>query len=178
MRESATIAMSYVRSVAEEFGIQSEVFKTTDVHIHFPEGAVPKDGPSAGAAIVVALLSAFSGKPVRYDIAMTGEMTLRGKILPIGGLREKTFAAARAGIKDVLIPFENRVDMDEVDSEVKSKLHIHFISDFSQSPSLVFRSEEIVKDKSENDIPALMIASVGAQVPMQAKEVINEIQHK
>ena len=178
MRESATIAMSYVRSIAEEYGIQSEVFKTTDVHIHFPEGAVPKDGPSAGAAIVVALLSAFSGKPVRCDIAMTGEMTLRGKILPIGGLREKTFAAARAGIKDVLIPFENRVDMDEVDSEVKSKLHIHFISDFSQIPSLVFRSEGNVNEKAENDIPSLMIASVGAQVPMQAKEVINEIQHK
>ena len=178
MRESATIAMSYVRSVAEEFDIESSVFKTTDVHIHFPEGAVPKDGPSAGAAIVVALLSAFSGKPVRCDIAMTGEMTLRGKILPIGGLREKTFAAARAGIRDVLIPAENRVDIDEIDSEVKSKLHLHFISDFSEIPALVFRGEAVHTEPGESSVDPVIIPSVGTCVPLQAKEVKHEIQHK
>lgn len=150
MRESASIALSYVRSVASVYGISDEAFKNRDIHIHFPEGATPKDGPSAGAAVTVALISAFSGRPVRCDVAMTGEMTLRGRILPIGGLREKTFAAARCGVYNVILPEENRVDLDEVDSAVKEKLHFFFVSDFSEIPPLCLR-EAPAADETAGD---------------------------
>ena len=163
MRESASIALSYVRSVAAQYGISDELFKTRDVHIHFPEGATPKDGPSAGAAVTVALISAFSGKAVRHDVAMTGEMTLRGKILPIGGLREKTFAACRCGVYTVVLPEENRVDLDEVDEAVKEKLHFCFVSSFEEIPPLVFRAE--TEDKTDADADD---ASVPVHIPAAA----------
>ncbi len=119
MKESARIAVSYVRSVAKEYGIPSDFYKTKDIHIHAPEGAVPKDGPSAGIALTTALISALSGIPVRHDVAMTGEITLRGRVLPIGGLREKTMAAYRYGVKTVIIPKRNEPDLFEVDRVVK-----------------------------------------------------------
>ena len=165
MRESASIAMSYVRSVADKYGISSEEFKNKDVHIHFPEGAVPKDGPSAGCAITVALISAFSGIPVRHDVAMTGEMTLRGKVLPIGGLREKTFAASRFGVLTVILPYDNRTDLDEVDSDVLSQLNIQFVSDFAQITELVLRrpTEADAPASSDMLLPLVepVISSVG-----------------
>lgn len=120
MKESAKLAVSYVRSVADKYGIAPDFYKTKDIHIHAPEGAVPKDGPSAGVTMTTALVSALSGIPVRHDVAMTGEITLHGKVLPIGGLREKTMAAYKAGIHTVIIPQANRGDLDEVDETVKA----------------------------------------------------------
>ncbi len=122
MKESAKIAHSLVRTIAGEYGIGADFYKTQDIHIHFPEGAIPKDGPSAGVTMVTAMVSALGGIPVRRDVAMTGEITLRGKVLPIGGLKEKTLAAYRAGIKTVLIPADNIRDLDEIDSEARANL--------------------------------------------------------
>jgi len=122
MKESAKIAHSYVRTIADKFNINPKFYKDTDVHIHFPEGAIPKDGPSAGVTMVSAIVSALGNIPVRRDIAMTGEVTLRGKVLPIGGLKEKTLAAYRAGIKTVLLPVENMRDLDEIDAEAREAL--------------------------------------------------------
>lgn len=118
MKESARTAVSYVRSVADDYGIPADFYKTKDIHIHAPEGAVPKDGPSAGIALTTALVSALAGIPVRHDVAMTGEVTLRGRVLPIGGLREKTMAAYRYGVKTVVIPKRNEPDLYEVDKVV------------------------------------------------------------
>ncbi len=122
MKESAKIAVSYARSVADKYGIDKEFFTKKDIHIHAPEGATPKDGPSAGVTMATALVSALSGIPVRCDVAMTGEITLRGKVLAIGGLREKTMAAYKAGMKTVIIPKENEGDLTEVDDTVKENV--------------------------------------------------------
>ena len=125
MRESAKIAVSYVRSVAARYDIPEDFYTKYDLHIHAPEGAVPKDGPSAGVTMTTALVSALSGRPVRGDVAMTGEITLHGKVLPIGGLREKTMAAYKAGMHTVLIPEENVPDLEEVDPVVRE--HVRFV---------------------------------------------------
>ena len=122
MKESAKIAHSYVRTIADEFSIDKDFYKNLDLHIHFPEGAVPKDGPSAGVTMVSAIVSALTGRPTLRDVAMTGEVTLRGRVLPIGGLKEKTLAAYRAGVKTVLIPRANLRDLDEIDKEARDNL--------------------------------------------------------
>ncbi len=122
MKESAKIAHTFVRTLPEEYKLDREFYKNKDIHIHFPEGAVPKDGPSAGVTMVTAIVSALGHIPVRHDVAMTGEVTLRGKVLPIGGLKEKTLAAYRAGIKTVLVPKDNMPDLDEIDTEARSAL--------------------------------------------------------
>ncbi len=122
MKESAKAALTYIRSVASQYGIPADFYKTKDIHIHVPEGAVPKDGPSAGVTMTTALCSALSGIPVRHDVAMTGEVTLTGRVLAIGGLREKTMAAYAAGIKTVLIPADNEVNLEEVDEEVRAAI--------------------------------------------------------
>lgn len=126
MRESAKIAVSYARSVAKQYGIDENFYTKKDLHIHAPEGAVPKDGPSAGVTMATAIISALSGRSVRGDVAMTGEITLHGKVLPIGGLREKSMAAYKAGMKTVIIPEENLPDLEEVDDIVKQ--HVHFVA--------------------------------------------------
>jgi len=123
MKESSRIAVSLVRSIADKYGIDKEFYKNKDLHIHVPEGAVPKDGPSAGVTMTTALVSALSGIPVRRDVAMTGEITLHGKVLPIGGLKEKSMAAYRAGIKTVIFPKENVPDLEEVDDVVKNNIN-------------------------------------------------------
>ncbi len=124
MKESISAANSYVRARAPKFGIKPTVFEKTDVHVHVPEGATPKDGPSAGGAMVTAIVSVLTGIPVRKEVAMTGEVTLRGRILAIGGLKEKLLAALRSGIKTVLIPQENEKDLADIPENVKSALKI------------------------------------------------------
>ena len=122
MKESAKAALTYIRSRSAMLGIDPDFYKNKDIHIHFPEGAVPKDGPSAGITMTVALISALTNSPVRSDVAMTGEITLRGRVLPIGGLREKTMAALRAGVKTVIIPADNEADLDNIDQTVRGRL--------------------------------------------------------
>ena len=131
MKESSRIAVSYVRSIADKYGINPDFYKEKDVHIHAPEGAVPKDGPSAGVTMTTALVSALSGLKARSDIAMTGEVTLHGKVLPIGGLREKTMAAYKAGIKNVIIPVANKPDLEEVDQVVKDAINFTYADDLT-----------------------------------------------
>lgn len=132
MKESAIIAMSYVRSIGRENKIKPELFKENDFHVHIPEGAVPKDGPSAGVTMATALFSAITEKPVRSDLAMTGEVTLRGRVLPIGGLKEKILAAKMAGIREVLVPAENKKDIEEISEEIKTGLEISFVKDMKE----------------------------------------------
>ena len=129
MKESARAAISYIRSNSQLYGIDGEAFETTDIHIHVPEGATPKDGPSAGITMATAILSAFTGKPVKSSVAMTGEITLRGKVLPIGGLKEKALAAYRVGVKDVIIPAENKKDLEEIPQSVREKLNFIPVSE-------------------------------------------------
>ncbi len=131
MKESAKIAVSLTRSLAEKYNIDPEFYKNKDIHVHAPEGAVPKDGPSAGVTLTTALVSALSGTPVRRDVAMTGEITLRGKVLPIGGLKEKTMAAYRAGIKTVCIPKDNEPDLEEIDEKVRENIRFVPAEDIS-----------------------------------------------
>ena len=132
MQESAKAAISYIRANQKLFNIDSKFYKTKDIHIHVPEGAVPKDGPSAGITMATALVSALSQRPVRNDIAMTGEITLRGKVLPIGGLKEKTMAAYRAGIKSVIIPQDNIADIDDVPEEIRANVEFIPVSEMNQ----------------------------------------------
>lgn len=132
MKESAHIGMSYVRSISEAYDISKETFKEHDFHIHIPEGAVPKDGPSAGITMATALFSAVTNKPVRSDLAMTGEVTLRGRVLPIGGLKEKILAAKMSGIKKVLVPAENKKDIEEISPEIREGLEIAYVRDMKE----------------------------------------------
>ena len=128
MKESVQAATSYVRSRAVEFGIEPPLFERKDIHVHVPEGAIPKDGPSAGAAIAISMLSALTGIPVRCDVAMTGEISLRGRIMPIGGLKEKLLAASRGGIKKVLIPVDNEKDLKDVHDEIKNNIEVILVT--------------------------------------------------
>ncbi len=128
MQESARAALSFVRSKADELGIDPEVFATKDIHLHVPEGAIPKDGPSAGITLAVSLVSAFTAIPVRVDVAMTGEITLRGRVLPVGGIKEKILAAYRAGIREVILPDENEKDLEEIPEDVRDEMQYHFVS--------------------------------------------------
>jgi len=136
MKESARAAMSFIRSRLDEYGISPELFKENDIHIHVPAGAVPKDGPSAGITLFSALLSLLTGRKVRDDVAMTGEITLRGSILPVGGIKEKVLAAHRAGIKRVLMPARNEKDMIDVADEIKEEMEFEFVSKVADLPKL------------------------------------------
>jgi ATP-dependent Lon protease len=127
MKESAQAAMSYIRARAPEFGVQDAVFEKQDLHVHVPAGGIPKDGPSAGITMIVALTSLLTGINVRSEVAMTGEITLRGNVLPIGGVKEKVLAALRAGVKEVILPERNKKDLTEVPKEVQNLLKFHFV---------------------------------------------------
>jgi ATP-dependent Lon protease len=128
MRESVDAAYSWVRSRSVSLGAAEKEFKETDLHIHFPAGAVPKDGPSAGVAVTLAIASVLSRRPVRRDVAMTGELTLRGKVLEIGGVKEKTLAAYRAGLREVILPKGNQKDLREIPDEIKQHMVFTFVS--------------------------------------------------
>jgi len=143
MKESAKAGISYIRSVSDEYEIPEDFFRKHDIHIHIPEGAVPKDGPSAGITMVTAMVSAITKIPVRADIAMTGEITLRGRVLPIGGLKEKLLAAKNAGMKTVLIPKKNKSDVDEVSNEIKKGLEIIFVETMKDVLPTALVKEEI-----------------------------------
>lgn len=156
MEESAKAAVTFVRSRAEMLRIDPNFYKNTDIHIHFPEAAIPKDGPSAGITMATAIISALTGAPVRHEVAMTGEVTLRGRVMPIGGLREKTMAAYRAGIRTIIIPQDNQVDLEEVEQVVKD--HVQFVIaahmdtvmetaiDFSRRPAVTTRRDETTQE--------------------------------
>ena len=138
MKESARAAISYLRSRADQFGLPKDFYQKKDIHIHFPEGAVPKDGPSAGITTATAMISALTGRPVSKQIAMTGEITLRGRVLPIGGLREKTMAAYKNGVKTVIIPHENKPDLENIDQTVRSNLNFVCASHMDEVVTAVF----------------------------------------
>src|SRR5688500_6823475 len=132
MKESATAAFSIVRSRAESLGIDPKLLAESDFHVHVPAGAIPKDGPSAGTAMLTSIASLLMNRPVRSDVAMTGEITLRGLVLPLGGLKEKTLAAKRAGIKQVIVPKRNEKDLPDIPDEVKQTLKFHFVENIDQ----------------------------------------------
>lgn len=138
MKESAQAGISYIRSVSEEYHIPKKFFQENDIHIHIPEGAVPKDGPSAGITMATAMLSAITKTPIRADVAMTGEITLRGRVLPIGGLKEKTLAAKNAGIKTICVPKKNEKDIDEISPEIKKGLEIVFVEQLKDVLDVAF----------------------------------------
>jgi ATP-dependent Lon protease len=138
MKESAHVAYSYVRSVADKNNIPENFNETLDVHLHFPEGAVPKDGPSAGVTITTALISVFSKKKIRQDIAMTGEITITGEVLPVGGIKEKVIGAHRVGIYEVILPKDNELDVEELPIEVRKDMTIHFAETYEDVKKIAF----------------------------------------
>ncbi|MEO6757977.1 MAG: S16 family serine protease, partial [Saprospiraceae bacterium] len=127
MKESASTALSYIRAHAEQFGIEAAQFEKTDIHIHIPEGAIPKDGPSAGVTMLTAITSAFTKRPLKPYLAMTGEITLRGKVLPVGGIKEKILAAKRAGLREVLMCKDNEKHVNEIEKEYIQGLTFHYV---------------------------------------------------
>ena len=147
MQESAKTAITCIRSHAEILGIDSEFYKNKDIHIHAPEGAVPKDGPSAGITMATAIYSALSSKAVRCDIAMTGEITLRGKVLAIGGLKEKSMAAYKHGISTVIIPKQNEPDLRDIDPAVKEKVKFISVEKFSEVIAIAIKNPIEVSEK-------------------------------
>jgi ATP-dependent Lon protease len=159
MRESVNAAYSYVRSRAEDLGIPRDTFGENDIHVHFPVGATPKDGPSAGAAVTLALASSLAERPVRHDMAMTGEVTLRGKILEIGGVKEKVLAAYRAGITEVILPSGNRRDLRDVPADVRDGMKFHYADRMDQVFDLALLGEpRPVRLAAEGDGPQGMRA--------------------
>ena len=174
MKESAHAALSYIRSQSDRLGIPTDFYKEKDIHVHFPEGAVPKDGPSAGIAITTAMVSALTGRPVRRGIAMTGEVTLRGRVLPIGGLKEKTMAAFRNGIKTVIIPADNEKDLEEIDQTVRKALQFILVERADQVLTAALnRPAEVVelpaREREEEPIaiPAAPMKGRAARRPRQ-----------
>ena len=162
MNESIAAALSVVRSRARQLGIAPDFYQKTDLHIHLPEGATPKDGPSAGAAIATSIVSVLTGIPVRCDVAMTGEITLRGEVLPIGGLKEKLLAAGRGGIKKVLIPEENVKDLVEIPDEIKNRLEIQPVRWIDQVLEAALEAHP--SPLSEDGVKAVDVPPVAAPV--------------
>ena len=172
MKESAHAALSYIRSQSDRLGIPTDFYKEKDIHVHFPEGAVPKDGPSAGIAITTAMVSALTGRPVKRGIAMTGEVTLRGRVLPIGGLKEKTMAAFRNGIKTVIIPADNEKDLEEIDQTVRKALQFILVERADQvltaalnRPAEVVELPAAERKEESISIPAAPVKGSDARRP-------------
>jgi ATP-dependent Lon protease len=168
MRESVNAAYSYVRSRSDALGIPDDAFKDSDIHVHFPVGAIPKDGPSAGIAVTLAIASTLSNRAVRHDVAMTGEVTLRGKVLEIGGVKEKVLAAYRAGLRDVILPKGNERDLRDVPDDVRDKMAFHFVTKMDDVVKLAL-SEPV-----EPAEPTLAIADTKSPEPRAAEAAVPE----
>jgi ATP-dependent Lon protease len=149
MKESVQAALAYIRAHGDEFYVGAEVFQENEIHVHVPAGAVPKDGPSAGCAMATALISVLTQVPVRKDVAMTGEMTLRGKVLPIGGLKEKILAAVRAGIKTVLIPEQNKKDLEDIPKEIQKRIKIIAVREIDEVLKLALEKYPLTAPKKQ-----------------------------
>jgi ATP-dependent Lon protease len=143
MNESAVLALEYIKAHASLFSIPEEVFETWNVHIHVPEGAIPKDGPSAGITMTTSLISAFTQRKVKSNLAMTGEMTLRGKVLPVGGIKEKILAAKRAGITEIILSKENRKNIEEINALYLKGLHFHYVDDIQDVLAVALLNEKV-----------------------------------
>jgi ATP-dependent Lon protease len=169
MQESAQAAMSYIRSRALRLGLPRDFYRNIDIHVHVPEGAIPKDGPSAGITMATAIASALSKIPVRRDIAMTGEITLRGKVLPIGGLKEKLLAAHRAGIFEAILPKENEKDLSEVPENLRNAMKLHFAETMDEVLAIALEHPlpKYTEESAPADLTAVPPASPSQQLPVQ-----------
>jgi ATP-dependent Lon protease len=165
MQESAQAALSYIRGRAQALGLSREFYRTVDLHLHVPEGAIPKDGPSAGITMATALASALAKIPVRRDIAMTGEITLRGKVLAIGGLKEKLLAALRAGIFEVILPRANEKDIAELPDNIKNSMKLHFVD----------QMDEVLKLALVSPLPTVLPAAVDVLAAVPAGELATNL---
>ncbi len=175
MRESAQAALSFLRSHAEKYGIDPDFYQKYDIHVHVPSGAVPKDGPSAGVTIATSLLSLLTCRPVRHDVAMTGEISLRGRVLPVGGIKEKVLAAQRAGIKTVIMPARNERDLQEVPEKVRKKMKFVFVDKLPQVFEIALRRETVRQPSARTEKKSRRTQKVPAQpVPTRLKEQAHE----
>ena len=143
MKESAMLALVYIHAHAAQFNINEELFENWNVHVHVPEGAIPKDGPSAGITMVTSLVSAFTQRKVKKNLAMTGEITLRGKVLPVGGIKEKILAAKRAGIKEIIMSVENKKNIDEIQDIYLKGLTFHYVNDIKEVFAIALTNEKV-----------------------------------
>jgi ATP-dependent Lon protease len=167
MQESAHAAMSYVRSRAQYLGLPKDFYRHLDIHVHVPEGAIPKDGPSAGITIATSISSALTGIPVRGDIAMTGEITVRGRVLPIGGLKEKLLAAHRQGLLEVILPRDNDKDLVDIPENIRQEMTLHFVSSM----------DEVLKLALERDIVALTVTQSPTAAELTARPSEENLTH-
>ncbi|MBM4347163.1 MAG: endopeptidase La, partial [Deltaproteobacteria bacterium] len=150
MKESAQAALAYVRSKAKELGIEEDFFSKHDIHIHVPAGAIPKDGPSAGITMFIALTSLLTNKPVRNDVALTGEITLRGLVLPVGGIKEKVLAGMRAGIRTIILPKKNEKDLEEIPEHIRNQMNFKFIQKMDEAIELALKHPEVQRTEHES----------------------------
>ena len=147
MSESATIALEYIKSNCSQFNINPDIFDKYNIHIHVPEGATPKDGPSAGIAMLTSLISLFTQKRIKSRIAMTGEITLRGKVLPVGGIKEKILAAKRAKIKEIILSIQNKADVKEINNQYTKGLTFHYVSEMSEVIDIALTNKPVKNPK-------------------------------